>query len=235
MRNGYHAHSFKEHAGAEALHAAHLATVVSIKDPDHLARVQVRLLNYDGATDQDAAIWARVALPFAGDKRGVFMLPDVDDEVLVAFVNGDSRFPVVVGGLWNGATGIPETLDGDRVDLWTITGKAGTRIAIEEKSSGQPTILLTTPAGVTAKFTDEGGGKVEVSIPGGNQITVDASGVSVQTSAKVSVQASQVEINSGQVTVNAGISKFSGMVQCDILQATTVIASTYTPGAGNVW
>jgi uncharacterized protein involved in type VI secretion and phage assembly len=235
MHNGYHVNGLREHAGAEALHGTYLATVVSVQDPENLARVQVRVLNFDGVADQDAAIWARVALPFAGDNRGAFMLPDVGDEVLVAFVNGDSRFPVVVGGLWNGATGIPETLDGDRVDRWTITGKAGTRIAIEEKNSGQPTIVLTTPAGVTAKFSDEGAGKIELSIPGGNQITIDSSGISVQSSSKVSVQASQTEVNSGQVTVNAGVSKFSGLVQCDILQATTVIATTYTPGAGNVW
>ena len=42
-----------------------------------------------------------------------------------------------------------------------------TRIAIEEPTSGSPTIVLTTPAAVTAKFTDEGGGKIELSIPGG--------------------------------------------------------------------
>jgi uncharacterized protein involved in type VI secretion and phage assembly len=235
MHNGFHVKGLREHAGAESLDSTYLALVVSVDDPDKLARVQIRLLNYDGASGQDAAVWARVALPFAGDKRGVFMLPDVGDEVLVTFVNGDSRFPVVVGGLWNGGTTIPETLGGDRVDRWTITGKAGTRIAIEEKTGGQPTIVLTTPGGVVAKFSDEGGGKILLSIPGGNQITMDSSGVSVQTSAKVSVQATQTEVNSGQVTVNAGVSKFSGLLQCDILQANTVIATTYTPGAGNVW
>ena len=50
-----------------------------------------------------------------------------------------------------------------------------------------------------------------------------------------SVQASTVEVNSGQVTVNAGMSSFSGVVKCDTLIATTVVASTYTPGAGNIW
>jgi vacuolar-type H+-ATPase catalytic subunit A/Vma1 len=57
----------------------------------------------------------------------------------------------------------------------------------------------------------------------------------VQAAAQVSIQASQVEVKAGQVTVNAAVSNFSGMVRCDVLQATTVIASTYTPGAGNIW
>jgi len=224
------------HAGGERMVASYLAEVVSVQDPDSLSRVQLRLLSYDGVSDQDAPVWARVALPFAGSNRGVFMLPDVGDEVLVQFVNGDSRFPVVVGGLWNGKNKAPDSLGGDRVDRWLIVSKAGSKISIKEPTSGQPTISFETPGGVTGTLTDDGGGKIELALPGQTTtITMDSSGVSVQTGGKVQVQATQVEVNSGQVTVNAAISKFSGMVQCDIMQATTVIATTYTPGAGNVW
>jgi uncharacterized protein involved in type VI secretion and phage assembly len=236
MHNGFHPYGLREHSSAEELARPYLAKVVSVQDPDNLARVQVRLYSFDGVTDQDAALWARVALPFAGDKRGCFMLPDVGDEVLVVFVNGDSRFPVVVGGLWNGATGIPETLGGDRVDRWTITGKAGTRIAIEEQTSGQPTIKFTTPGGITGTLTDDSGGKIELSLAGSTtSITLDSSGVSVQTSSNVQVQASQINVTAGQVSVTAAMSQFSGVVQCDTLIATTVVGTTYTPGAGNVW
>jgi len=236
MGKGIHPYALDSHASAEALSAAYLAKVVSVQDPDNLARVQVRLLSFDGVGQQDGPVWARVALPFAGDSRGAFMLPDVDDEVLVAFVNGDSRFPVVVGGLWNGSTTIPESLSGSSVDRWTITGKAGTRIAIEEPSSGQPTIKFTTPGGVTGTLTDDSGGKIELSLAGGStKITMDSSGVTVQTGSNVSVQASKVDVSAGLVSVDAGMSKFSGIVKCDTMIATTVVASTYTPGAGNVW
>ncbi len=217
-------------------HGCYLALVVAVDDPEGLSRVQVRLLNFDGVSDQDGPLWARVAVPFAGDGRGAFMLPDVGDEVLVSFVNGDPRLPVVIGGLWNGSARAPETLggSGDRIDRWTIVGKAGTRIAIVEESPGQATISLTTPGQVSGTLTDTGGGKIELKAAGAT-ITVDSSGVSIQTPAKVSVQASQVEITAGQVTVNAAMSSFSGVVKCDVLQATTVVATTYTPGAGNVW
>jgi uncharacterized protein involved in type VI secretion and phage assembly len=214
----------------------YLAEVIAVNDPDSLARVQVRLFNFDGAGAQDGPIWARVAVPFAGADRGAFMIPDVGDEVLVTFVNGDPRLPIVVGGLWNGNAKATETLggSGDRVDRWTIVGKAGTRIAIVEESASEAKITLTTPGGVSGELTDSGGGKIEFKAAG-TTITVNSSGVSVQTPSKVKVQASQVEISAGMVKVDAAISKFSGLVKCDVLQTNTVISTTYTPGAGNVW
>lgn len=214
--------------------AAYLAEVVSVADPENKTRVQVRLLNFDGVDGQDGPIWARVAVPFAGGNRGAFMLPDVGDEVLIQFVHGDPRLPIVVGGLWNGGATAPETLGGDRVDRWTIVGKAGTRIAIVEESAGTATIKLTTPNGVSGELTDTGAGKIELKAAG-STITIDSSGVTIQTPSKVAVQASTVEVTAGQVTVNAAMSSFSGIVRCDTLIATSVISSSYTPGAGNIW
>ena len=212
----------------------YLGEVVSVQDPDNQSRVQVRLFSFDGPADQDGPIWARVAVPFAGAGSGAFLLPDVGDEVLISFVQGDSRLPIVVGGLWNGAAQAPEQLGGDRTDRWSLVGKAGSRIAIVEATPGNATISFETANGVTGTLTDSGGGQIELKAAG-NTITIDSEGVSVQAAARVSVQASQVEVKAGQVTVNAAVSIFSGMVRCDVLQATTVIASTYTPGAGNIW
>jgi len=216
--------------------ACHLAEVVDVRDPAGQNRVQIRLLAFDGVDGQDAPVWARVAVPFAGSDYGAFMIPGVGDEVLVTFVDADPRFPVVVGSLWNGAAPAPEVLggSGSRVDRWTIVGKEGTRIAIIEERPGQAAISLTTPGNVKALLTDEGGGKIRMEAAG-TTITIDAKGVSVQTGGKVQVQASQVDVTAGQVNVNAAMSTFAGIVKCDVLQTTTVIATTYTPGAGNVW
>jgi uncharacterized protein involved in type VI secretion and phage assembly len=214
---------------------AHLARVVAVNDPDALNRVQIRLLSGDGVDGQDAPLWARVATPMAGQDRGAFFIPDVDDEVLVVFVDGDRRFPVVVGSLWNGHDQAPETLggSGDSVDRWSITGKAGTRIAIVEESAGQETVMIETPGGVSVTITDQGGGKVEVECAQ-NTITIDSSGVSVQSSGSVQVNASSVTISSGSVSVNTGMATFSGVVQCSTLIATSVVSGSYTLGAGNV-
>lgn len=210
----------------------YLAEVVSVADPEQLGRVQVVSLHADGVTSQNAPIWARVAVPFSGPNSGAFFIPNVGDEVLINFLQGDSRFPIVVGSLWHGSHSPPENLSGDQVNRWSLTGVGGTRIAIEEDQ--QPTVRFTTPGGVSGELTDRGGGTIELTASG-NTITMNTQGVEVQAAAKVTVSAAQVEVNAGQVSVNAAMSKFSGIVSCDVLQATTVIASTYTPGAGNVW
>ena len=219
--------------------AAFLATVVNVKDPLSRNRVQVRIYNTDGVKDQDAPVWARVAVPFAGGSRGGFFIPDVGDEVVVVFLSGDPRFPVIVGSLWNGKDSAPETLGGagDSVDRWTITGKAGTRIAIVEESSGNPTITFSTPGGLTGTMTDTGGGSIEFTNSEQTSVKIDSSGVTINapTGTVQITAASEVDVTAPTVNVSAAMSIFSGMVQCQVLQATTVIGTTYTPGAGNVW
>ncbi|HVZ20629.1 MAG TPA: phage baseplate assembly protein V [Vicinamibacterales bacterium] len=215
--------------------AAYLAKVVSVQDPDSLNRVQVRLYNCDGNADEDAPVWARVATPFAGANKGAFLFPDTGDEVLVVFLSGDPRFPVVIGSFWNGADSAPDQF-GSSVDKWTFTGKNGTKIAILEEQSGQETIKLTTPGGQTATITDQGGGSIELDHSGGSSIKIDTQGITITSTAKVSVTAaSQVSVSAPTVNVDAAMSQFSGIVQCSVLQATTVIGTTYTPGAGNIW
>jgi uncharacterized protein involved in type VI secretion and phage assembly len=219
--------------------SAFLGTVKSVKDPANLNRVQVRIYNTDGVADQDAPVWARVAVPFAGGNRGAFFIPSVGDEVVLVFLSGDPRFPIVIGGLWNGTDTAPETLggSGDAVDRWTITGKAGTRIAIVEESASSATINFSTPGGLVGTMTDDSGGSIEFTDSSQTSVKIDSTGVTISApTAKVQITAaSEVDVTAPTVNVSAAMSAFSGIVQCQVLQATTVVATTYTPGAGNVW
>jgi uncharacterized protein involved in type VI secretion and phage assembly len=218
--------------------ALFLATVVNVKDPDNLNRVQVRVYNADAITDQDGPMWARVAVPFAGGSRGAFFIPDVGDEVVVAFLAGDPRNIVVLGSLWNGHDQAPETIggSGQNVDRWSFTGKAGTRIAIVEQPASSATISFTTPGGLTGTLTDQDG-SIQFSNTEQTSVRLDSSGVTVNApTAQVQITAaSSVTITAPSVTVNAAMSTFSGIVQCQTLISTTVVSSAYTPGAGNVW
>jgi uncharacterized protein involved in type VI secretion and phage assembly len=83
--------------------------VTNNQDPDEMGRVKVK---FPWLSDEDESNWARVATPMAGKDRGLYLLPEVEDEVLVAFENGDMRFPYVLGSLWNGNTPPAKNDDG---------------------------------------------------------------------------------------------------------------------------
>ena len=211
----------------------YLAEVASIDDPAQLARVQVRLFNFDGVDGHDGPVWARVACPFAGNNRGAFLIPDVGDEVLVSFVGGDSRFPIVHGGLWNGQSSTPEQISGGRNLRKVIRSKNGVKLTLEDQD-GQEKFVAETPGGQRITLQD-GPGKITIEDSNGNSVKLETAGITVTASAKVTVNASTVEISAGMVTVNAGLSRFSGVVQADTVITNTVISSVYTPGAGNIW
>jgi hypothetical protein len=105
---------------------------------------------------------------------------------------------------------------------------------ILDDTDGQETLTLETPGGQTVILKD-GPGSIELRDSNGNTITMESSGITVTASAKVTINASTVEVSAGMVTVNAGMSKFSGVVQADTVITNSVVSASYTPGAGNIW
>src|ERR1700712_2160187 len=96
-------------------YGCHVALVTSLVDPDSQGRIKVTLpWSADGKGERYDA-WARVATLFAGNNRGSWFMPDVDDEVLVVFEGGDVRRPCVIGGLWNGTDAPPASADANNV------------------------------------------------------------------------------------------------------------------------
>jgi len=95
-------------------------------------------------------------------------------------------------------------------------------------------MVLETAAGQRITLEDSPG-SVLIEDNNGNTIRLDSTGVTITASGKVVVMSSQVNITAGMVTVDAGMTKFSGIVQVDTVIANSVVASSYTPGAGNIW
>jgi len=210
------------------------ALVIDIKDPDNQGRVKVTLpwsIDAKGARYEG---WARLATALAGSNRGTWLIPDVDDEVLVAFEHGDPRRPYVLGGLWNGRDAAPESMDGaGRNFKKVVRSRNGVTITLDDHD-GQEQLVLETPGGQKVTLKD-GPGAVEIVDSNGNSVKLETAGITVTASAKVTVNASQVAISAGMVTVDAGMSKFSGVVQADTVISNSVISASYTPGAGNIW
>jgi uncharacterized protein involved in type VI secretion and phage assembly len=210
------------------------AQVTDLADPDAQGRVRVRLpWSPDGGGAAWEA-WARLATLFAGADRGSWFIPDIDDEVLIAFAGGDPRHPFVLGGLWNGSDAPPEEMDGGgENNLKTLRSRNGVVVRMDD-SQGTESLLLETPGGQSVTLKD-GPGAIEIVDSNGNSVKLEAAGITVESSAKVTVSASTVEVSASLVTVNAGMSRFSGTVQADTVISNSVISASYTPGAGNIW
>jgi uncharacterized protein involved in type VI secretion and phage assembly len=215
-------------------YGVYTALVVDVVDPDGQGRVRVRLPWSPDSEGSAYEAWARLATLMAGADRGSWFIPDVEDEVLVAFEAGDPRRPYVVGALWNGRDNPPASMDrAGKNDVKTLRSRNGVVITLDD-TQGRESLTLETPAGQTVVLRD-GPGSIELQDSNGNSIKLETSGITVTASAKVSVQASTVEVTAGMVKVNAGMSQFSGVVQADTVITNAVISTSYTPGAGNIW
>ena len=207
------------------------ALVTANYDPKRPGSVRVRLPIL-AADSNGSEVWARLAVPMAGNGRGTLFVPDVEDEVLVAFEAGDVRRPYIVGALWNGKD-TPPALADTHNNVKAVVSRSGIRIVLDD-SAGAVRLRLETPGGQVIVL-DDGSGKVEVSDSQGSSIRLDAQGVTVTSPGKVTVTASHVKVGAGMVEVDAGMAKFNGVVQCDTLITNAVVSSSYTPGAGNIW
>ena len=210
------------------------ALVTDINDPENMGRVKIRLPWSPDKDGRDYEAWARIATLMAGNNRGSWFIPDVDDEVLVSFEAGDTRIPFVMGMLWNGQDSPTENMDeSGRKEIKSLCSRNGVKVTLEDKD-GQEKLILETPGGQKMTLKD-GPGIVEVEDSNGNNVKLESSGITVNASAKVTINGSMVEISAGMVTVNAGMSRFNGVVQADTVITNSVISASYTPGAGNIW
>ena len=211
------------------------ALVSDVVDPDGLGRVKVRLPWSPDAGHGVYEAWARLATLMAGRDHGSWFIPDVDDEVLVSFEAGDPRRPYVVGALWNGQDSPPESMDAaGRNQIKSITTRNGVRVTFDD-TDGREALIMETPGGQTIVLQD-GPGSIEIRDANGNSVTMETAGITVNAAAKVTINAgATVEVTAGMVTVNAGMARFSGVVQAPTLIANSVVSASYTPGAGNVW
>src|SRR5262249_29383912 len=156
--------------------------VSDIKDPDSQGRVMVTLPWAPDTGNGRYEAWARLATLMGGKNRGSWFVPDVNDEVLVSFEGGDPRRPYVVGALWNGKDGPPETMDGGGQNARKVLrSRNGVKITLDD-SDGREALSLETPAGQTVTL-HAGPSSVEVKDANGNSVKLEASGVTVNASA----------------------------------------------------
>jgi phage baseplate assembly protein V len=180
-------------APTDRLYGVAIAVVTNNKDPDGLGRVKVKLPWIADGAESD---WARVVSPMAGRGRGLWFLPEVDDEVLVAFEHGNPSTPYVLGALWNGKDKPPESNSDGKNDVRVIRSRSGHVIRLTDTENGQK-----------IEIVDAGGKNSVVIDTRSNTVTVtgDTDVVVQATNGKLTLSGRDVEITAkAAVKVEAG-------------------------------
>jgi len=215
-------------------HGVAPALVQSIEDPEGIGRIKVKLPWPPDQANESDEVWARMATMFDGADRGSWFLPEIDDEVLVAFLFGNPEQPFIIGGMWNGVDGPPEAANHSAENnIKLLRSRNGVMVTFDD-SSGSEKLVLETPGGQKVTLSD-GPGNIRLEDNNGNSVDMGPSGVSITASSILKIEASTVTIDATAVNVNAATATFSGLVNAQTVVAPTISGATYTPGAGNIW
>ncbi len=184
-----------------------VAVVTDNQDPENLNRVKVK---YPAFSDNDSSYWARIATPSAGNDRGFQFLPEVNDEVLIAFEQGDINQPYIIGSLWNGKDKPPQTAS-DAKDKRMIRTRSGHTIILDD-TSGSEKIIIKDKTGNNTVQIDSSSNELKINMEGETKIIAKGK-ISLESNQEVSIKGQMgVKIEGMQVDIkgSAGLKMDGG-------------------------
>ncbi len=202
-----------------------LAEVTDLDDIKGLGRVKVK---FPWLSEQVDSAWARIATAWAGGSRGTYLLPEVGDEVVVAFRHGNLKHPYILGFLWSDEDRPPEFTP--RLERRELRSKSGHRIVFDDlvanqsltlqSQGGHKLVLDDSLASTEISITDSSNnlsivldtktgkitistklGQIAVSAPIG-KISLDAAAVSVQATGTLTLKGASVVVAGASVKIN---------------------------------
>lgn len=198
--NGDHSHPHRGYMWSGVV----TALVTNNADTQNTYKAGHVKVKYPWMHDSKESFWARVAAPGAGANRGMMWLPEINDEVLVAFEQGDFNRPYILGGLWNGQDAPPETqidtaVKSGKVEVRTLKTRIGHLIRMTDES-GKEKIEILDGKSKTSIVMDTANEKITMKSSKDIAITADTSG---KIDVKSSSGAITIESSSGGITVKA--------------------------------
>jgi Rhs element Vgr protein len=152
-------------------------------DPDGEDRIQVRL---PVISTDDEGIWARIATLDAGNNRGSFFRPELNDEVVVGFLNDDPRHPIVLGMFNSSAMPAPHQPKDDNHEKGFVT-RSDMRIWFDDDKK---IMTLKTPAGNKLELTEDDKA-IKIEDQHGNKITMDKDGIKIESTKDIILKATK--------------------------------------------
>ena len=171
-----------------AIHGLHIGKVVQIGDDehegDHRIMVKIPFVEEDGGTDAKG-FWARMSNVFAGENRGMVFRPELDDEVVLGFINGDPRDPVILGALHSNVNTAPIEADDDNFEKGIYT-KGEMKITFDDDKKK---MFLETGSGNSILLSEEDG-EIVITDENDNSITLNSNGISLDSAKDIILKAS---------------------------------------------
>ena len=183
-----HLEKFNENASTTdamlpGINGLHTAIVTALEgDPDSESRIRIKIPSVDL---EGEGSWARVATLDAGSSRGSMFLPEIDDEVVIGFLNDDPRQPIVLGALHSSAKATPIEAADDNHKKGFIT-RSGMRILFDDEKS---ILTIDTPGGNSIALDEDTGG-IEMKDQNGNKLTMSPDGIKIESAKDLEIKAS---------------------------------------------
>ena len=186
-------------------------------DPDGEERILVQL---PIVNNEEQGIWCRIASLDAGDSRGAFFRPEIEDEVIVGFINQDPNDAVVLGMLHSSAKPAPITVSDDNHEKGFVT-RSEMKVLFDDDKK---TLNITTPAGKRIAL-DEDEGTIIVEDENSNVITIDSAGILMESAGNIEIKASgDVNIEGTNVNLTASASfKAEGSAGAEVSSGATAV------------
>lgn len=186
------------------------AIVTNNNDPDNLGRVKVQ---YSWSLETDESYWARVVTPMAGNDMGVYFIPEVDDEVLVAFIDGNIEYPIIIGSLWNQSDIPPESNSNAENNIRKIKSRSGHEINFDDSENGNGKLELLSASGHKIVLDDKSGSEnILIEDSSGSSIQLDSTSnkLSIKSNVEVSIDATNISINAtGNLVLSGAVVKIN--------------------------
>lgn len=191
-----------------------IGIVTNNQDPEEWGRVKVKFPTLPG---NEESHWARLISPMAGADRGFEFIPEVNDEVVVAFEHGDFNRPFVLGSLWNGKDKPPEAISSvvnstGKVDKRIIRSRTGHTITLDDTDGGGKVSLvdqtgknlleIDSAQNTVAIKTDD---KAEIETKSGHKVILDDSGGKIDIIDKSGSNSVKIDSNQNSISIESAM------------------------------
>ncbi len=200
--------------------------VTNAQDPDGLARVKVK---YPTISDQLESNWARLATPMAGAGRGFEFIPEVNDEVLVAFEYDDINRPYILGALWNGKDKPPEDssaiVGGDgKVQKRIIHSRSGHTITLDDTDGGEKISIIDKTAKNFVEI-DSNKNSMSIETSDGHKILMDAKGIIMESAGTLTLKSKgnmEIQTQANMTAKSTGNTEIQATANMDVKSTGTM-------------